>query len=68
MSEFTVSKLIHSLKKYPKDLPVYFRKIAPCIGNIEMVGMVNLDSYQAFGRSYPCVIIEPYDSAVDEED
>ena len=68
MSEFIVSKLIRSLKKYPKDLPVYFRKIAPCIGNIEMVGRVNLDSYHVFGRSYPCVIIEPEDSAIDEED
>jgi hypothetical protein len=57
-----VAQLREALKYIPDHLEVFYRKTPPIfsnIGNIEPIGTINLDTYGAFGKTFPCVIIEP---------
>jgi hypothetical protein len=40
--------------------PVFFRKIAPAIGNIQEAVWLDETSYSFFGKDLPCVIIETW--------
>lgn len=64
--QMSVKDLRSAIKDLPDDLPVYFRRIAPFIGNIEEAGSANLDKFASFGSEYPCLIIEPMKD--DDED
>ncbi len=57
----TVEDLMKNLEKIPKenrDKEVFFRKIAPVIGNIASVDEVKKDTYGFFGKSIDCYILE----------
>lgn len=57
--------LIKEFKKQiadlPDDLEVYFRRVAPICGNLEIAGVAKLSEVSFFGKAYPCLIIEPTD-------
>lgn len=66
MKQLTVKKLKEQIESMPDDMPVFFRRIAPLCGNIELAGIAKLDEYAFFGMVEPCVIIEPLSDDDDE--
>ena len=60
-----VGELRKAIENIPDDTPVFFRRIAPIAGNIEMAGSANIDTFSSFGVIQDCIIIEP---VADEEE
>ncbi len=59
-----VGDLRKAIENISDDIPVFFRRVAPITGNIEMAGSVNKDTFSSFGIVEDCLIIEPM---VDDE-
>lgn len=59
MEQLTVKKLKEQIESMPDDMPVFFRRIAPVCGTIEIAGLAKLDEFAFFGMVEQCVIIEP---------
>ncbi len=66
MNQLTVKKLKEQIEAMPDDMPVFFRRIAPICGTIEIAGVAKLDEFAFFGMVEPCVIIEPMSDSDDE--
>ena len=60
-----VGDLRKAIDNLPDDMLVFFRRVAPVAGNIEMAGSANKDLYYSFGVAHDCLIIEPI---TDDED
>ncbi len=67
MEHMTIGDIKEAIKDLDDDLPVFFRRVPPVCGNIEELGQVVQDSYGFFGKSIPCVILEPMKEDEDEE-
>jgi len=57
----TIKELKLAIAKMPDEWPVYFRRVAPVLGNIEEAGSIRADRYAFFGSEYPCAIVEPFE-------
>ena len=57
--QMTVLDVKQAIEGKPDDLPVFFRRVAPICGGIEEAGSLEKSIYAAFGKEYPCLIMEP---------
>lgn len=55
----TVKELKKQIANLPDDMEVYFRRVAPLCGNVEAAYSAELSEVAFFGKSYPCLILEP---------
>jgi hypothetical protein len=61
-----VGDLRKSIENLPDDMLVFFRRVAPIAGNIELSGAANKDTYYSFGVAHDCLIIEQVPDEDDE--
>ncbi len=65
--QLTVKQVRDALAEMDGTLPLFFRRVSSICGNIEEAGSIRLDTYGSWGKSLPCVIIEPMQNEEENE-